>query len=65
MMFDALMARAALIADTRAGHAILRLANAPMPPGIAIEPVEGGVRLTGRRLKRRMIADAALRRIGR
>ena len=43
---------------------IIRLATTPTPPGVTAEPVEGGVLLSGRGLRRRMLGDPKLRNFG-
>ncbi len=56
-------------ANNRAAEAVSRqidrLANTPPPPGVTVEATNGGVTLTGRRLRRRLLHDPQLRNFGR
>lgn len=56
-------------AERRAGQAverqIERLAQSSPPPGVTVEPFDGGIRLTGKRIRRRLITDPQLRNFGR
>ncbi len=60
-MLEKLTQRAIQRAERLRRDTIDRLAVRPLPPGVRAEPTEGGVRLSGRGLKRRMIDDAVLR----
>ena len=64
-MFEKLTAAA----EARAGDAVARqleqLLQLPTPPGIAAEPINGGIALTGKRLRRRMLDDPQPRNFGR
>jgi hypothetical protein len=43
---------------------IARLAETPAPPGVYVQAIDGGVVLSGRRLRRRMLTDPQLRNFG-
>lgn len=60
-MFERLSARAVLLCERRVVRIIAGLAAIPLPPGIASEASEQGLRLSGRRLRRRLIESAAVR----
>ncbi|MFN3747372.1 MAG: hypothetical protein ACK4SJ_01660 [Sphingorhabdus sp.] len=64
-MFERLQQAADRKADRLLMRFILRLAQSETPKGIEIEPLDDGVRISGRGLKRRMIDDAQLRNFGR
>jgi hypothetical protein len=61
--------RLQLAADRKADQLLMRvirlLAQTETPKGINAEPMEDGVRLSGRGLKTRMIDDPQLRNFGR
>lgn len=48
-------------ADAAVKRQIDRLAQKPTPPGVTAQPVAGGIALTGKGLRRRMLSDASLR----
>jgi hypothetical protein len=63
-MFEALAARARGLAEKQAVQAARRLAEAAAeaaPPGVRVEQIDGGVRLSGRGLGQRMLREPALR----
>lgn len=64
-MFERLQQAADRKADRLLMRVIHRLAQSETPKGVEIEPLDDGVRLSGRSLKRRMIDDAQLRNFGR
>ncbi|HMS21594.1 hypothetical protein [uncultured Sphingorhabdus sp.] len=64
-MFERLQEAADRQADRLLMRVIHRLAKAETPEGVDIEPLDDGVRLSGRGLKHRMIDDAQLRNFGR
>lgn len=45
-------------------RAIAKLSGTPAPAGVHVEAMEGGVLLSGRRLRRRMLDDPQLRNFG-
>jgi hypothetical protein len=64
MMFGALTERAGALAQRAAERTRRRLANAARdaaPPGVRVDEVAGGVRLSGRGLGQRMLREPALR----
>ena len=63
-MFEAFEARAARVAETRAGERTQNLAEelrALLPPEVAVETIEEGVLLSGPGFGRRVMLDASLR----
>lgn len=63
-MFEPLVSRAqAIVADRRAAQ-IDRLAETAPPPGVTVTRTEDGVVLSGKRLRHRLVTDAALRSFG-
>lgn len=64
-MFERLIARGAVRAERRRQAVVNRLLAMPAPRGVSVERADAGVALSGRRLRRRMIADAALRNFAR
>lgn len=63
-MFERLVDRVAERAETHAGERTAALADRladELPPGIGVEKTDGGVRLVGRRLRRRFVLEPALR----
>lgn len=64
-MFERLADRMGRLAEARRLAAIERIAARDTPPGVNIEAGTEGVILSGRKLRRRMIDDAALRSIAR
>ncbi len=56
-------------AERRAAKAVTQtihhLSTTPTPQGVTAEPVEGGIALTGKALRRRMLSDPSLRNFGR
>jgi hypothetical protein len=64
-MFERLQEAADRQADRLLMRVIHRLAQAETAEGVDIEPLDDGVRLSGRGLKRQMIDDAQLRSFGR
>ena len=65
MMLERLQAAASKQADRMLMRVIRRLASRPAPPGVEVKALPGGVELSGKRLKRRMIDDPNLRNFGR
>lgn len=55
--------------ERRGAEAVVRqidqLAGTTTPPGVTVEAIDGGVRLTGKGLHRRLITDPNLRNFGR
>ncbi|TSB01389.1 hypothetical protein [Sphingorhabdus contaminans] len=45
-------------------YAIAKLSETPVPGGVHVEAIGGGVLLSGRRLRRRMLDDPQLRNFG-
>jgi hypothetical protein len=65
MKSDLLEQRAGEIgARAAAQHCEILGATAP-PPGVGVECVDGGIRLSGKRLRRRMLDEPILRNFGR
>ena len=64
-MFERLQQAADRNADRLLMRVIRRLSQSEIPDGVEIEAVDDGVRLSGRKLRQRLIADAILRNIGR
>ena len=64
-MLEKLFPAAERRADQAVKRQIDRLAQTPTPPGVTAEPIEGGIALTGKRLRRRLINDPQLRNFGR
>jgi hypothetical protein len=63
-MFGALAARAGALAERRAEQARRRIAAAAAEaaaPGVRVEEIAGGVRLSGKGLGQRMLREPALR----
>lgn len=63
-MFEAMTRRVGLVAERRARTRAVQLAErveANVPPGVIIEAVPEGVRLSGRGLRRRFALEPALR----
>jgi hypothetical protein len=66
MTFERLAKQADAIAIRAADDARDRLlAAATVPPGVTARSMEGGIVLSGKRLRRRMIADPNVRNFGR
>ena len=63
-MFEKLSDAGERRANDAVAQTITRLANAPTPIGVTAEAIEGGVSLTGKRLRRRMIDNPQLRNFG-
>ena len=63
-----MLERLTVAGERRAAKAVAqtvaRLAAMPTPPGVTAEPVEGGVLLSGRGLRRRTLGDPKLRNFG-
>jgi hypothetical protein len=64
-MFERLQQAADRNADRLLMRVIRRLSQSEMSDGVEIEALDDGVRLSGRKLRQRLIADARLRNIGR
>jgi hypothetical protein len=64
-MLEKLTAAAERRAATAVARQIERLAKTPTPPGVRAEPTDGGIALTGKALRRRMLTDPKLRNFGR
>ena len=63
-MFEKLSNAGERLASDAVAQAITRLANTPTPIGVAAGAIEGGVSLTGKGLRRRMIDNPQLRNFG-
>lgn len=63
-MFEKLTKAGNRVAGDAVARTITRLVQTPAPPGVNVQAVEGGVALSGRRLRRRMLADPQLRNFG-
>ena len=63
-MFEKLTNPGDRLAADAVAQTITRLANTPTPIGVAAEAIEGGVSLTGKGLRRRMIDNPQLRNFG-
>jgi DNA-binding transcriptional MocR family regulator len=64
-MLERMIAKAQAVAAQRRNAQIERLAQDTPPSGITITRTEEGVVLSGKRLRRRLITDPALRSFGR
>lgn len=64
-MLERLVTHGARRAEALRRRVIARLAASATPPGLTAEAAEGGVRLSGRRLKMRLIREPQLRMFGR
>lgn len=64
-MFERFANHMGRLAEARRLDVIERLAARTAPPGVDMAAAAEGVVLTGRKLRRRMIDDAALRSIAR
>ncbi len=64
-MFERIIGKAQAVAAQRRNAQIERLAQATPPPGITVARSEDGIVLSGKRLRRRLITDPALRSFGR
>lgn len=64
MMFERLQLAASKRADWMLMRAIARLASRPVPSGVETKALPDGVELSGKRLRRRLIDDPALRNFG-
>lgn len=64
-MFEQLLAKTEVAAEARRIAQIDRLASVVPPPGVTVTQTDDGVVLSGRRLRRRLVTDAALRSFGR
>ncbi|MEP7350524.1 MAG: hypothetical protein ABI668_11340 [Sphingorhabdus sp.] len=64
-MFEKLTAAGERCAADAVVRTINRLAKTSTPPGVQIEPIEGGIALTGKALRRRYISDPNLRNFAR
>lgn len=64
-MFENLIVAAEARAAKAVARQIDRLAQTPTTPGVTAEPIDGGVALSGKRLRRRMLDDPSLRNFGR
>ena len=64
-MFEQLQEAADRKADRLLMRVIHRLAQSETLKGVEIEPLDDGVRFTGRGLKRRLVDDDHLRNFGR
>ena len=66
MMFERLITRAKRLGEAAVLMAIARLADkVELPADVTLEIGKDGVKLSARKLRRRMIDDPRLRRIGR
>lgn len=64
-MFQRTIGTAQAVAAQKRNAQIGRLVQVTPPPGITITRTEEGVVLSGKRLRRRLITDPALRSFGR
>ena len=64
-MFERIIRKAQAIAAQKRDVQIVRLAQVTPPPGITVAPTEDGIVLSGKRMRRRLITDPALRSFGR
>lgn len=64
-MLDNLTVAGELRTDEAVERTIARLATTPIPTGVTVEPIDGGIALTGKGLRRRMLKDPKLRNFGR
>ena len=64
-MFGTLLSKGQTLAEERRRARIDRLASESPPPGVIVAQTEEGIVLSGRRLRRRLVTDAALRSFGR
>lgn len=64
-MFERIIRKAQAIAAQKRNAQIARLAQVTPPPGITVTRTEDGIVLSGKRLRRRLITDPALRSFGR
>ena len=65
MKSDLLEQRAGEIGARAAALHCERLGATVQPPGVDVECVDGGIRLSGKRLRRRMLNEPILRNFGR
>ena len=63
-MFEKLTNAGERRANYAVAQTITRLANTPTPIGVTAEAIEGGVAVTGKGLRRRMIDNPQLRNFG-
>ncbi len=64
-MFERIIGKAQAVATQKRNAQIERLVQVTPLPGITITRTEEGVVLSGKRLRRRLITDPALRSFGR
>jgi hypothetical protein len=64
-MLEKLTPAAAQCAASAVASQIDRLVHIPAPPGVTVEATDGGIRLSGKALRRRMLTDPSLRNFGR
>jgi hypothetical protein len=64
-----MLERLTIAAEHSAAEAVARqidhLAQTPTPSGVTVEVKDGGIALTGKRLRYRMLTDPSLRNFGR
>lgn len=65
MKSDLLVQRVGEIGARAAVEHCERLGATAPPPGVHVERVDGGIRLSGKRLRRRMLHEPLLRNFGR
>lgn len=65
MIGERLKTKADALGEKRVAKLCAQLMTQELPPGVGIERTEGGIRLTGRNLRRRIIDDPHLRNFGR
>ena len=63
-MLEKLIAAGEHRAVDKVNRTITHLTAIPTPPGVTAEPIDGGVLLTGKGLRRRMLDDPKLRNFG-
>jgi hypothetical protein len=64
-MLEKLTAAAERRANDAVKRQIDRLAQTPTPSGVSVDATAGGIILTGKNLRRRMLTDPSLRNFGR
>ena len=59
--FDRLLSRSTDLARARVTLISDQLAKVELPRGVLVEPIDGGIALSGKRLRRRIVDDVRLR----
>ena len=60
-IFDRLLTRSATLAQARVAQVSDQLAKVELPRGVSVARIDGGVSVSGKRLRRRIIDDVRLR----